>query len=677
MRRSLILCLTALFVLAGMAFGQDYEEVFTTDWIAADQDGDGNPDLKNIFMSFLTDFNGDGKLDFSVAKSSDIYYTDWSSADIDFYGSSYTPIWSLNDISVAPLYMTYADMDGDGNIELVFTGRDAENTQDTSEMIRSLVEVYEFGSSDLEWDLETDEGVQVIGLTGPSMIIDDDDVPDLFVSGDTFWSFDTYVYRSNAADTYEVLWQSQGAEQTRTVDEMDYDFDGDYEFLQCDYDQQGCELKLYDYDPAGDRMVRDNIWYREDALSLPSQCLDLNGDGSTEILLRCWDGFRGGYNLSLINGDTEEEFFSYGEDLTSQARAAGAVFWNDGFGSHDLDMDGNPDLLYYTVEYDDDGYVSEGACYVVEYEGGSFVERFAWDPDPEINAIQVYDLDGDGVREICIYTFHSTTTSYTNSIFVFDPMNNYQEKFSIDHSNVQPIPYYAPVLHNGVDLDGDGHGEIMLRIYERVSETTNRQSIEIYDGATGELDWVKEYSIGTNAVPEEPRAETEYAGYTYLSSDFNGNGKIEFAIGEHQFEDEELLASRFTIYEFGGETPPVIEINVEVDKSAYQAGDLIQPKIGGKNTGSTQIVDVYIAFVYQGAIYCAPTWAAGVTPWISNFEFPGGFELEPSVFFDAFSLPCDTPPINVAGEYWFAGALTPPGVFEFLSLDYAVFNFGS
>jgi len=122
----------------------------------------------------------------------------------------------------------------------------------------------------------------------------------------------------------------------------------------------------------------------------------------------------------------------------------------------------------------------------------------------------------------------------------------------------------------------------------------------------------------------------------------------------------------------------VLEINVATDKANYGTGEAMQPLIGGRNTGLSTMVDVYIAIVTpDGKICCAPNWEPGITPWIAGFNFPGGYILNPPVaFFNPFFLPCNTPPINVSGGYLFAGALTPPGNFTFLSLDTAAFNFG-
>ena len=208
MKNSLIAGLIALFALTCLAFGQEYNEVFSTGWLPADENNDGTAEWGNMFMSFLRDVNGDGNADFCIIKSSDTYYTDWTTTQAAFYGADFAPFWTIQDASVAPMYLTYADIDGDGEIEMVFTGRSDEDTDLTRPDITSLVEVYQVGSQVPEWDRETDQGVQIVGMTSPGLKFDNNTIPDLLLLGDWFRSYDSYLFRSTAADTYDLLWQS-------------------------------------------------------------------------------------------------------------------------------------------------------------------------------------------------------------------------------------------------------------------------------------------------------------------------------------------------------------------------------------------------------------------------------------------------------------------------------------
>ncbi|HUT03419.1 MAG TPA: hypothetical protein VM163_05965 [bacterium] len=686
MRNSLLISLTVLFVLSGLAFAQEYNEVFTTGWMAADENEDGTPEWENMFMSFLRDINGDGHPDFLIVRSSDTYYTDLTTTDVAFYGADFNPFWTLSGIDVAPLYLSHADMDGDGKTEIVFTGRSDEDSELTQESITSLVEVYETGSSVSEFDFETALGMEIVGLTSPYLKFDNDANPDLLLLGDWFRSYDSYLYRATAVNNYELLWKSEGSNQTRAMQQVDYDFDGDYEVLLSEIDdpyQTSGELKLYDYDAGTDRMIKAKSWYFDQVLILPDQVCDLNGDGSPEMLIRTHDSLRSAYNTKVINGDTQAELFSYGEDLLDDSSTYGAIFWEDGLGGHDLDMDGNPDLLYYSIKWEeraDGGFQpAERSCYIAEYQGGTFVNRFTHDPDEELMSVQVFDLDGDGVRELCLYYFTSGTTTYSNRLIVLDPTSNYTEKFRVEYTDEQPVGYTAPIRGNGVDLDGDGVGEFILQVYKAIGTTDLQYRVEIRNGATGALEWQKQFGRGTYLAIDWAQAETAYAGLLVPASDFNGNGKIDFGISELQEEKLpdnklKLIAAKLGIYECSGGAGP--SISVETDKTDYHAGDTIQLKIGGSNPGLAVAVDIYIAIIEpNGSIDCAPSWLPGITAWIPSFVFPGDLSVAPFTI-AAFGLPCSPPPINSTGTYWFAGALTPPGEFTpFISLDIAEFHY--
>jgi len=685
MRKCLITGLMALFILTGLVFGQEYDDVFTTGWMAADEDGDGTPEWAMMYMSFLRDINGDGNANFCIVKSSDTYYTDWTTTHADFYGADFNPFWTIADASVAPIYLSHADIDGDGKIEIVFTGRDHEKTELTEEIIKSLVEVYEVGSQVPEWDYETDRGMMLVGTTSPWWNFDSDPAPDLLLLGDWFDSYDTYLFRSTAADAYELLWQSQGVEQFRVLLPVDYDFDGDYEILLCDLEdpsQTECDLKLYDYDPGTDRIVRERIWYRDEGFLVPDQVCDIDGDGSPELLIRTNNSLRRSYDLKLFNSDSEQELFSYGEQLLDDSMTYGSVFWDDAFGGHDLDQDGNAEILYQAVKYEEDtqgvNRIIERSCFVAEYDGGMFVPRFEQDTSYDLKAVEVRDLDADGIDELCLSFFIREDSGYRYEFIVYDPMNGYQEKFRIVLQDHQFIPYTQPLQYGGVgvDIDGDGVGEFLMVDYEWVTTSEGQYTVQIRDGATGELEWEKQYGRGVSVSVDWAGEETTYAGIISPSTDFNGNGKLNFGVSERQSEgdDYELIAAKYTIFE--GTGAPTLEIWVETDKTNYIPGDTIELKIGGRNTGIDRMVDVYIAIVKSdGSIHCAPSWMPGITPWIPGFMFPGGFSMAPVTFF-TFTLPCDLPPINSGGEYFYAGALTTPGQLDFLDLELAVFNFG-
>jgi hypothetical protein len=256
------------------------------------------------------------------------------------------------------------------------------------------------------------------------------------------------------------------------------------------YQSEG-ELKLYDYDPGSDRMIRESTWYFTQLQMQPLQITDIDGDGVPEISMILWDTLRSAWNYKFFSSDDENDvLFSFGEDFIDDAHAFGNLFWEDGEGNHDLDHDGNPELIYYSSrrEEDDQGVnrVVEMSCFIVEYENGMWVTRFEQESDLDMRSVQVRDLNADGYDEVCLSFFIRAGSGYMYETHVFDPMNNYQEKFSMVLDDHQFIPYTEPFRYGGVgyDIDGDGVGEFLMVDYEWVSQTEGQYQIQVRDGDT-------------------------------------------------------------------------------------------------------------------------------------------------------------------------------------------------
>ena len=206
-----------------------------------------------------------------------------------------------------------------------------------------------------------------------------------------------------------------------------------------------------------------------------------------------------------------------------------------------------------------------------------------------------------------------------------------------------------------------------------------KQRIEIRNGNTGDVVWSKQYPLGYDIRALWAMDDAEVGGYSYPDSDLTGNGKMNFVLGQVQMDDDDLNAVKYTVYECGGVTPPHVAISVETDKGAYASGEPIEVRLGCENTGLDVNVDVYVALVTPtGGIYCAPTWEAGVIPWLADFTVPGGFVIAPPFPFFTINTPSDSPPINGPGTYAFGAVLTVPGDFNNMlcDIDMAFFDYG-
>jgi hypothetical protein len=299
-----------------------------------------------------------------------------------------------------------------------------------------------------------------------------------------------------------------------------------------------------------------------------------------------------------------------------------------------------------------------------------------------MRSAQIRDLDADGKDELCLsFYIRQGVGSYKYETIVYDPMNGYQEKFRMTLEDHQFIPYTEPLRYGGVgvDIDGDGSGEFLMVDYEWVGENEGQYQVQIRDGATGAIEWSKQYSRGVNIAVEWAEASRLIGDLTRISTDVTGNGELNFGIGETQTQGEELIAGRFTLFEIESGQLPELSITVETDAPAYAPQDTIELRIGCKNTGMDVYVDVYVAMVTaDGKIHCAPSWAPGITPWLSNFCIPSGFAIAPFPFF-WFDVPrVDPPVIQNEGDYWFAAVLTTAGVFDFVTdISMAQFHYGT
>ncbi|MBN1593286.1 MAG: DUF1565 domain-containing protein [Candidatus Coatesbacteria bacterium] len=121
------------------------------------------------------------------------------------------------------------------------------------------------------------------------------------------------------------------------------------------------------------------------------------------------------------------------------------------------------------------------------------------------------------------------------------------------------------------------------------------------------------------------------------------------------------------------------QISIYTDSSLYQAGDTIEVSLEAPYPGPEAVyVDVYIGLLNpDGVLYTLSQdgWTEGInTPWIENYYLRYGRHLD-SCF--RFLLPCDIPPINEPGEFFFLAALTRAGTTDLLGcIDSAGFLAG-
>ncbi|WP_022948260.1 hypothetical protein [Methylohalobius crimeensis] len=113
-------------------------------------------------------------------------------------------------------------------------------------------------------------------------------------------------------------------------------------------------------------------------------------------------------------------------------------------------------------------------------------------------------------------------------------------------------------------------------------------------------------------------------------------------------------------------------IGVFLDKNVFEPGEEAAPSVSvtGQGDETNRQVDVYLGLIApDGTIYQYPGWKRldeGQSPWLSSFDLPGGYHLNP------FALPVDMGsfPDFSSGQWQVAAALTEPGTFNIISVDF-------
>ncbi|HUT04117.1 MAG TPA: DUF1565 domain-containing protein [bacterium] len=112
------------------------------------------------------------------------------------------------------------------------------------------------------------------------------------------------------------------------------------------------------------------------------------------------------------------------------------------------------------------------------------------------------------------------------------------------------------------------------------------------------------------------------------------------------------------------------QVFIKTDSESYKAGDTVEVSLAGHNDGGGMSVDVYVGLLTpEGALYTLAWdgWCEGVKgPWAPGFWFPRLAQPQRTPFF-WFTVPCEMPPINEPGEFFFLAALTRADTADLLS----------
>lgn len=110
-------------------------------------------------------------------------------------------------------------------------------------------------------------------------------------------------------------------------------------------------------------------------------------------------------------------------------------------------------------------------------------------------------------------------------------------------------------------------------------------------------------------------------------------------------------------------------ITIYADAGTNEFGETVEVSLSAENDAVAMSVDLYVGVILPGGDIWSTQydgWSHSIEPWIPDIYVPAWFEMGRTQFW-TLELPCEAPPIDESGEYYFAALLTYPGTFEYVS----------
>jgi len=303
--------------------------------------------------------------------------------------------------------------------------------------------------------------------------------------------------------------------------------------------------------------------------------------------------------------------------------------------------------------------------------------------DPEGRQIWDYYVAGWNVSTLCVAEDSSVRFYSFGQSSLLNLNADGQLLWSFETE--PPGPFGSPEVLLGIGADGTTY--LMVGKPEEEPNKPIYQSTLFALGETGEVIWSRNIdglpplggtglAIGADGTLFVGTEQEDYSEMLYALGRqgnekwrFRGDGATSPVVG-----DGRIYLSYWgvtSVADYGS-----AHINLLLDQSWFYPGGRLSLTVAGENMGPSTDVDFYLVmWDSEGRFYSWPSWQPGVSPGLTDVHIPYGMRWRLQRFAE-MTLPCDEPPINRQGRFWFAVALTKTQTMEFLcSPDIQHINF--
>ncbi|MDT0691889.1 FG-GAP-like repeat-containing protein, partial [Salegentibacter sp. F188] len=437
----------------------------------ADVDGDGNHDvlitgMDNSYNSIAKLYRNEGLGNYSEDINNSfagVQYSSISFADIDGdndkdllitgAGNSHNPVGKLyvnigagNYLEPTGMFFTgvqnssiaFADIDGDGDRDVLVTGRDDSN--------KPIAKLYKNNGSGNYWQVT---GTPFLGVSNGSIAftdVDGDGDQDVLITGeDKSYNYIAKLYKNDGSGNFsEVTNTPFTGVQNGYIAFADVDKDGDQDVLitgRWGNSSSNVSAKLYKNDGAGNYSEVTGtpfIGVQQSSIAFA----DVDKDGDEDVLITGRSSQYSNVIAKLYKNDGSGNFSEIAETPFLGVSQGSIAF-------ADVDGDNDQDLLITGYSYSERKpiaklYKNDGAGSYIESTEAPF-------EGVQNSSVAFADVDGDRDQDVLIAGYSYNSNEAIAKLYKNDGIGNYSEVLGLPFPGVQ----YGSLAFADIDRDND------------------------------------------------------------------------------------------------------------------------------------------------------------------------------------------------------------------------------